>query len=129
MTRKYLIQLANQIIHNPNKSFTDPSYFGVMYISKFNKKEMVVLANIDYVPVAVIYNRTMYCVSPVSYKGAGAIRALYEMYRCKTKVFLYPNSRNMLFKDEQGEFCNYKLANISYKIDYSDCIPLPYSMI
>lgn len=129
MTRTYLVKLANQIISNPIKSFTDPSYFGIMHISKFKNKEIVVLADIDGVAVAVVYNKTLYCLVPVGYKGAGAIKSVYELYKCKTKVYLYPNSRNMLFRDEYGEFCSYKLANLSFKIDYSDCIPMPYPKI
>lgn len=129
MTRTYLIELANKIIRSQSKSFTDPTYYGVMYVSNFEKKEIVVLTDIDCIPVAVIYNKTIYCITPVGYKGAAAIRCLYEMYKCNTKVLLYPNPRNTLFKDEQGEFRSYKLANNSCRIDYCDCIPMPYPKI
>ena len=111
------------------RSFTDSTYFGVIYIGRFLKKEIIVLSDINQVPVSVVYKNTLYCISPVGYKGAAAVKDLYAAYRCKTKVFLYPNSRSMLFKDEDGVFKDSTIANHSYRIDYADCIPIPNYMI
>lgn len=128
MTRTYLMQVASQIVERPLESFVDPCYYGTISIGKFLKKPFYCLTNLDEETVAIIYNQTLYCTIPVSPDGARAIKEFYNLFKCNTKVFLYPNKSNILYSDETGEVRNSKSAAISKALDYSDCIPIPHRM-
>lgn len=125
MTRTYLIQVAMQIKRKPVESFNDPTLYGTVYNGLFLKKIIHCLFDEDGRLVAVYYRNVLYCVNPVSTKGALAIKSLYEAFNCKQKVFLYPNKSNKLYVDSEGDYRNKRACEFSQSIDYADVIPLP----
>lgn len=128
MTRTYLIQVAQQIKRKPVESYNDSSYFGTVYTGLFLKKAIHCFFEADEHTerlIAVYYKNTLYCINPVSIKGALAIKNLYNTFNCTQKVMLYPNKSNILFQDEEGDFRNKHSCEISQAIDYADVIPVP----
>ena len=124
MTRTYLIELAKTVRKHSEAIYYDALSKSLGYIceNKFLNEAILFYYN-DQQPLACIYKQVLYVFNATSARRAGVIKAMYDHYGCNTKVFLYPTTRHMLYRDDQGYFYDpYELSNSK---DYSDVIPLP----
>lgn len=125
MTRTYLIELGRTLQkHSKYHHYVDEQNhnMGEIYEAVFLSRP-ILFYFADNNPIAVIYKRTLYVITPTSARRAGLIRGLYISKQCNTKVFLYSTKNVKLFRDQEGEV--YDPLSISKNCDYADVIPFP----
>lgn len=126
MTRTYLMQLANQIRDRPLDKYPSPNRNGIVYEGRFMRKPIHCLYTTRGVLVCVHYNRVLYQVTNTGNTAiTHDVSEFYKDHQCTTKVYLYQNSYQLLFIDEEGRFGSNAAVNKSFACDYMDLIPLP----
>lgn len=123
MTRSQLISVAEKVIKAPLEITQHKC--GVTYSGVYLKREIEVYTTFENIPLAVIYNRVCYLISPTTNRRASELSYLYRFYNCTTKVALYP-SKHYTFSDQDGEVID---RNSSYNVttNYAALIPIPFT--
>lgn len=125
MTRTYLIEVGRTLQkHSKNHHYVDElnHAMGEIYEDVFLSYP-ILFYFADNNPIAAIYKRTLYAITPTSARRAGIIRGLYLSKQCTTKVFLYSTINIKLFRDQDGDV--YDPLALSKDCDYADVIPIP----
>ena len=126
MTKSNLLQVAENIKKTAIPEIIDlyaPS-LGTIYESQFLGEPILLYVNSRGEPLALYYRYVMYRFASTEVKRRHQMMEFYYGCKCETQVFLYPNERNVVYKDIYGVVHYDKTDNPVYG-DYCTVIPLP----
>lgn len=126
MTKTELEKLALHICANSKSTYPSPRSTSTVHEGMYLEKPIYILTNPLNIPYAVYYKGTCYLMrETLSRLVTNDIYEFGYTIGANAKVFLFKNTSQWLYWDEEGYYKGPATCKTSASLDYADVIPIP----